>query len=177
MRVKDLKCEDMVVRGDADFRGLRAEGIAGFGGAVFRGKVNLSGSVFSGGFAFLESTFEAEADLSSVEVTGSFAVLGCSFREKVDLSGCRSRGLVLDRCRFEGDVHFGGGDLKLLAVFNSEFLAGFYTHELGLGPGSVAIASSFRAQSDWDDRIIRAESLEGENGLARAVADHYGISL
>lgn len=177
LRVKDLKCEDMVVRGDADFRGLRAEGIAGFGGAVFRGKVNFSGSVFSGGFALLNSTFEAEVDLSSVEVTGSFAVLDCSFREKADLSGCRSRGLVLDKCRFGGDVSFKGGDLQLLAVFNSEFQAGFYTHELELGPGSMAVGSVFRSQFDWDERIIRAESLEDENGFARAVADHFGVAL
>lgn len=177
LRVRNLKCEGTVVHGLADFADIQADGVCGFGGAKFLGRLILARSVFRTGLTLMSSSFEAEVDLSAITVANPFMLGKCQFSGEVDLSGCKSGGLVVSESVFADDVLFGSSRFDLIMVTESEFRGEFQTSGLEVGSVAMVVGSRFRTPPDRHEKIVHVESLSDPDGLTRALAGHFGVEL
>ncbi|KDN20062.1 hypothetical protein [Amycolatopsis rifamycinica] len=174
LSVRSLKCEGTVVHGLADFQGIKAAEVSGFGKVKFYGKTTLAGSVFRNGLALISSNFSDELDLSGVSVSRPFSVGHCHFGGKVVLTGNPSGGLMLNNCVFEKDLFLNDGKFDLLFVYKSEFCGRFITDNLYLETVALVVGSTFHTPPDRHDRVVHVANLENSDELLRSMIEQLG---
>lgn len=175
LAVRTLKCEDIVVHGTADFRGLRVTGIAGISGS-FHGRAIFAEAVFTGGFALIDCTFDAEVDLSGAVFQEQLTVTTCHFHGEVNLSGCSSRYFAGFNCQFDHDLVLRDGKCPTIMIFESDFQGKFATDGVAIRTALLA-GCSFRVPPERNPMIVVVNDLHDQDSFRRDVAAHFGIEL
>ncbi|MFB9908481.1 pentapeptide repeat-containing protein [Allokutzneria oryzae] len=176
LAVRGLWCEQLVVHGTADFRGLRVTHIASFVKARFHDRAVFADGIFSESVALIDCTFEAGADLSGAAFLGLVTLIGCDFRGEVDLGGHSSRGFAAHNCQFDHGLVLRGGKCTLVMISDSDLQGTFVTDDLEVSAGLLA-GCSFRTQPDRHPKIVLVDDLRDSDSYWRGVAAHFGIEF
>lgn len=175
LSLRELKCEDMVVHGTADFRGLRVTNISAIT-ARFHGEAIFSDAVFAAGLNLLSCVFEAEVDLSRIAVQTIFILSNCRFSGEVDLSDHSLTTLCANNCHFAHDLVLRDGTCTAVMVFKSEFRGKIATDGLDASTGVVS-GCSFQSPPEPHAKIIFTDDMRDRDIFLRDIIAHYGLQF
>jgi len=175
LSVLNLKCENTVAYGVADFRGIRVEEACCFGGVKFFGTTILAEGVFRGGLAVVRSVFGAEIDLSAINVSDPFFIGESCFGGTFGLTKHLLGGLVLHNCHFGSDVLLNNSEFDLLMFLESDFRGRFVTEELRIDTVVLVVGSTFRIPPERHEHIVHVEGLENTPELIRSITEQLGV--